>query len=209
MAMLSAMATLVMFIRIPVMPAAPFITYDPKDVLVVMGGFMFGPLAAFTIAGISAAVEMVTVAETGMWGFLMNIVSSSAFAVPAALVYKFRRTLPGAIIGLVIGVVLVVPVMLLMNYLVVPLFMPFVTREAVVPMLTTVFLPFNAIKYSLNAALALLLYKPIVHALVAAGLLRLPEGKGTLNRAVLLTAGIVVLGLITAIIILWLTQGDA
>jgi len=205
LAMMAAMACLsVFFIRVPVMPGAPFLTYDPKDVIIVIGGFMYGPLAAFTLAVITALVEMVTVSETGFWGMLMNVVSSSAFAVPAAAIYKFRRTLPGAVIALVVGVSLVVPVMLLMNYLIVPIFMPFVERADVVGMLIPIFLPFNAIKYALNASVVFIVYKPIVTALMASGLYRpLSEGKpGRIHVGVMLTAAAILAGLLLVIVFL-------
>jgi riboflavin transporter FmnP len=216
MGMMAAMACLVMLVRIPVMPAAPFLTYDPKDVIVVIGGFMFGPLAAVTLAAVSALVEMVTVSETGWWGFLMNFISSTAFAVPAALVYKFRRTLAGAVVGLAVGLVTVVPVMLLMNLLVVPLFMLvgpphdrfLVPRADVAAMLLPVFLPFNAIKYSLNGAVALIVYKPVVNALAAAGLFRPPAegGKKSASMAVLVGVGLLILGLAATILIIQVTR---
>jgi riboflavin transporter FmnP len=208
LAMMAAMASLVMFIRVPVaLPPTNFLTYDPKDVIIVMSGFMFGPVAAFILAGITALVEMVTVSETGPWGMLMNWVSSAAFAVPAAFVYKIRRTLPGAVIGLAAGVFVVVPVMLLWNYLVVPLYMGW-PRAMVAELLVPVFLPFNAIKYSLNAAIALIVYKPVVTALTSAGLFRLPsEGKkGKVHLSVLITAIVLAVGLALLIVFLNLRE---
>jgi len=203
---MAAMACLLMLVvRVPVMPLAPFLTYDPKDVIVVIGGFMFGPWAAVTIAVISAFVEMFF-SETWLWGFVMNVTSSLAFAVPAALIYKFRRTLGGAIAGLAVGVAVVVPVMLAMNVLVVPLFMPFVERADVIGMLAGVFLPFNAIKYGLNAAFALVVYKPIIRALRAAGLLQVDENSPAQSHfVVMLVASLVIVGLAITIIIMQVT----
>jgi len=54
--------------------------------------------------------------------------------------------------------------MLLWNWLITPLYMK-VPRETVVAMLLPVFLPFNLVKGGMNAALAMLLYKPVVTAL--------------------------------------------
>jgi riboflavin transporter FmnP len=54
--------------------------------------------------------------------------------------------------------------MILWNYLITPMYMG-VPREAVVEMLVPVFLPFNLIKGGANAALTLLLYKPVIYAL--------------------------------------------
>ena len=57
-AMLCAIAYLVMVIgRIPVVL---FLKYDPKDVIITMGGFMFGPIASLAISVIVSLVEMFT-----------------------------------------------------------------------------------------------------------------------------------------------------
>jgi riboflavin transporter FmnP len=60
-----------------------------------------------------------------------------------------------------------VPVMLLWNYFIAPIYMGY-PREAVVELLIPVFLPFNLIKGGLNAAVTLLLYKPVLTAWRAA-----------------------------------------
>lgn len=55
-------------------------------------------------------------------------------------------------------------VMMLWNYLVAPLYMG-IPREEVVKLLLPAFLPFNLIKGGLNAAITMLLYKPVVSVL--------------------------------------------
>ena len=66
LAMLAAMAYIVMaFIRIPIMPAAPFLEYDPKDIFFVIAGFLFGPLESFVIIVLVCLIEMVTVSTSG------------------------------------------------------------------------------------------------------------------------------------------------
>jgi len=192
LAMMAAMAILVTFISIPVMPPpATFLRYDPKDVIIIIGGFMFGPFAVVMLAAVTALVEMVTISESGIWGFLMNFLSSSAFAMPAAFIYKKYRTLMGAVVGLLVGIAGVIPVMLLWNYIMVPIYtgMP---REVVATWLVPIFLPFNAIKYGLNAAIAMLVYKPIVVALTAAGLYRVKSENKEPTRLYL---GVVVIAL--------------
>ena len=76
--------------------------------------------------------------------------------------------------------------MLLWNYIITPAYMG-VPREAVVRMLPTVFLPFNAFKGGLNAALTLLLYKPLMRALRLAHLV--PESDTVKKGASLWNAG--------------------
>ena len=97
----------------------------------------------------------------------------------------------GAVIGLTAGVVVMAVVMVLWNFLITPIYMTNVTREQIIPMLPTVFLPFNLVKGGLNMAAALLLYKPVVGALRSAKLVPESEsqqGKGKLNVGVLLFA---------------------
>ena len=113
LAILSAIAYVVMvLIKIPVVL---FLSYEPKDVIIAIGGFLYGPLSAMFMSIVVAFVEMVTVSTTCFYGAIMNILSSCTFACTAAFVYKKWRTLPGAAAGLAGGIVITVPVMLLWN----------------------------------------------------------------------------------------------
>ena len=176
LAMLSALAFVAVVVcRIPVVL---FLKYEPKDVIITLGGFLYGPLAAVAISVVTALVEFFTISDTGIWGFFMNVLSSCAFAVVASVIYHRRRTLLGAAIALLAGVVATTSVMLLWNYLVTPIYMG-VPRGEVVKLLIPAFLPFNLLKGTLNAGLLMLLYQPVVTALRRA---RLVEQTGTPKR---------------------------
>lgn len=182
LAMLSAIAYVVMaFGRVPIIPAVEFLKYDPKDIIIAIGGFIFGPLSAFLISVVVSLVEMVTVSETGVIGFLMNVISTCAFACTAAFIYKHKRSLSGAIIGLIAGSLAMTSMMLLWNYIITPVYMK-VQREIVASMLAPVFLPFNLLKSGLNAAFAMLLYKPVVTVLRKSNLVPEPEPDGEKPR---------------------------
>ena len=171
LAMLAAMAYIVMaFIRIPIMPAAPFLEYDPKDIFFVIAGFLFGPLESFVIIVLVCLIEMVTVSTSGPIGLLMNVIASVCFVIPAALIYKKKKTLPFAVIGLAAGVLCMTGSMVLWNWLISPLYMG-VPQEVIVPMLPTVFAPFNLIKAGINMGLTLMIYKPISTILRKSGIL--------------------------------------
>ena len=167
MAMLCALAFLaVTLIRIPVVA---FLKYEPKDVLLVIGGFLFGPVYGGLMCFAVSLVEMVTISDTGFIGFVMNLLSSGLFVCTAAGFYCRRRTLKNALLGLAVGVLAMTAGMLLWNYLITPLYMN-VPRATIAGMLWTVFLPFNLLKGSLNGALAIALYKSVAGALRAAHL---------------------------------------
>ena len=145
-------------------PLVLFLKYDPKDIIIAISDLIFGPLTSFSVALIVSLVEMFTISENGILGFLMNVISSCSFACTAAIIYNKKRKISGAIVGLFCGWGCMVLVMLLWNYLITPIYMGY-SRAAVVELLIPAFLPFNLIKGGLNAAITMILYKPIVTAL--------------------------------------------
>lgn len=206
-AMFTALAYVVMLVgRFPI-SVLPFLKTDPKDAVIVIAGFIFGPVSAVIISVISSFVEMLTASESGIFGFIMNVLATCAFACPAAAIYKKRHTMSGAVAGLAIGVVLMTATMLLWNYLITPLYMD-TTRADVAAMLVPIFLPFNLLKGGINAGLTLLVYKPVVSALRRARLLdKTSSGSAPAKKR---TAGMALLGvalLATCILIVLVLKG--
>ena len=167
LAMLAAIAyVIVSVVRIPMVV---FLKYEPKDVVITIGGFLYGPGAAFLVSVVVSFLEMITVSDTGWIGFVMNVLSTCAFACTASWFYKKRHSLSGAVLGLTAGICLMVAVMLGWNYILTPLYMN-QSRADVAAMLLPIFLPFNLIKGGLNAGITALLYRPLVQGLRRAGL---------------------------------------
>lgn len=175
LAMLAAFAyVIVNLIRIPMV--VPFLKYEPKDVVITIGGFLYGPVSALLVSIVVSFIEMLTISDTGWIGMVMNILSTCSFACIAAWVYKKKHSLSGAVAGLALGVVLMVAVMLGWNYILTPLYMN-QSRADVAAMLVPYFLPFNLIKGGLNAGITALLYRPLVQGLRRAGLF--PKSSGS------------------------------
>lgn len=157
-ALFAALAYGVTFVfRLPI----SFLTFDAKDAIITVAGFIYGPLASVAIAWIAALLEFITISSTGLYGFLMNGISSACFAGVAALLYKLMRTARGAVLSLVASVVAMTGVMLLMNLWITPFYMG-VSVADVKALIPTLLLPFNLAKGCLNAALCILLYKPVI-----------------------------------------------
>ena len=109
--MLAAISYVVMvFGRIPMVL---FLKYDPKDVIITIGGFIYGPMTSAIISLCVSFIEMFTVSDTGFYGLIMNIISTCSFACIASFVYKKKRTLAGALTGLGAATVFMTLVMLL------------------------------------------------------------------------------------------------
>ena len=171
-----------------------FLQMDLKDTVICIGGFVFGPLAAAIISIVVAVVEMFTYSDTGIIGCIMNVLATVSFCCTASFVYKKIHTKKGAILGLALGVVALVAVMLLWNYLITPLYMPGFTRADIAAMLPTIFLPFNLAKGGLNMAVILLLYKPVVTALRRARLV--PESQSILPSGGKVNVGFLLFSLV-------------
>ncbi len=150
---------------------ADFLTFDLKDAVITIAGLLMGPVTALSIALLVPLLEsVVTGFDTGIYGLIMNTASSLTFAFSASMVYQYRKRLSGAIIGLACSVVALLAVMMAMNLLVTPIYQG-VPRQAVLDMIPVLLLPFNFVKAMANAALVLVLYKPVSRAVSATRLL--------------------------------------
>ena len=150
---------------------AGFLTFDAKDTLVTIAGLILGPIYAIVISFIVSLIEIIFLPETGFWGFLMNFLSTAAFSAVCALIYKYKKNIKGAIVGLVAAIFAMTAFMLLFNLFIVPIYTPNFTTAAVAEMVPTLFLPFNLTKATLNAAIVLILSKPASTAMKAARVL--------------------------------------
>ncbi len=162
-AVFAALAYVIHFIHIPV----AFLNLDFKDVIMAIAGMYFGPVTGILLALLVPLLELPS-SETGIYGLIMNALSSGTFIIVASMIYKFRRRLSGAIIALSVAAFSTVAVMMVANLYITPYYMG-VTQEDVVSLIPSLLLPFNAVKSVLNAALTLCLYKPITTVLKKSG----------------------------------------
>lgn len=201
-AMLAAFAYVsTLLIRIPVVL---FLKYDPKDIIITLGGLIYGPATSLIVAIIVALAEMITISDTGIIGMIMNILSSCAFACTASLIYRHKKTIGNAICGLICGCIVTTAVMILWNYLITPVYMN-VDRNVVVQLLVPYILPYNLLKTSLNAVIVFLLYKPVVKTLRYIGFASQSEEKNHKNNSFYAIIGIILLA--TIILLMLVLKG--
>ena len=156
-----------------------FLSFDAKDAVITLAAFIYGPFSGVLIAAVAALVEFLTFSTTGLYGLLMNFVSSATFVLVSSLVYARKKTFNFAIVGIYAGVICVTAVMLVLNIFVTPHYMG-TTMEAVIALLPTILLPFNFVKALFNGGAVLLLYKPLVRAMRRARLT--PPSKSAASR---------------------------
>ncbi len=162
LAMLAALAiVLVAFIHFPLLPAAPFLEYDPADVPILIGTFLYGPWAGLGLTAVVCIIQGVTVsAASGPIGIVMHLLASGSCAVVAGLIYRRSHTRKGAALALLAVVAVRTVVMCGCNLVFTPLFLGSSVGE-VVAMLIPAIIPFNLLYAALNSAVTFVVYKPI------------------------------------------------
>lgn len=203
-AMLAGLAYLCMFIfKFRVM----FLTFDLKDAVLAIIAFLYGPAYGVVSAALVAVLEFATVSDTGVYGLIMNALSSAAFVAVLGTFYKYRRTLLGAVLGSVAAVFAMTAVMLIANIFITPYYMG-APRTEVIAMIPTLLLPFNLIKGIVNAALTMVIYKPITSALKRTGLTYSSAGKTDLKKFVPLAICAIIILIIAILVITLVLNGE-
>lgn len=203
-AVLCALAFLCMFVfRIKV----GFLTFDAKDAIISIISLLYGPVLGVASALIVALLEFISVSDTGVYGLIMNFISSGTFALVCGLIYKYRRSFSGAIVSVVLAAVSVTAIMMAANLLITPYYMG-VSQSQVAGMIPTLLLPFNLVKSVLNAAITMAIYKPFTLALRKTGLLPKAEQQTYRFGGKTLVLTLVALAVIVAAVLIMLLQMD-
>ena len=162
LAMLAALAiVLVALIHFPLVPAAPFLEYDPADIPIFIGTFLFGPAAGLALTAVVCVIQGVTVsAASGPIGIIMHFLATGTFVLLEGNLYRAHRTRKAALLGLAAGTLAMTAVMCVCNLVFTPLFMGSPVGE-VVKLLLPAIIPFNLAKAAINSVITYLVYKPI------------------------------------------------
>lgn len=166
MAMLSAISIVfITLVRFPIFPAAPFLEYDPADIPILIGTFLYGPIAGFILTVIVSVIQGATVsAGSGIIGIIMHIVATGSCTLIAGTIYFRNKTRKSAVIALTVGAITMTIAMVLLNLVLTPLFMG-APLEAVLAMMVPIIIPFNLVKSGMNCFITFFLYKSISHVI--------------------------------------------
>lgn len=158
MALMCAIGTLLSFIEFPLLPGVTWLKFDASNMPAMVAGFAYGPAGGVAVGIVTAIIHGLLMAD--FTGALMNILVVTCFVLPAALIYKKKRTYKFAIIGLVFSIIAGVIGSIIGNLLLTPswLGVPF---DAVVALIIPVLIPFNLLKGLLNSVITLIVYKSI------------------------------------------------
>lgn len=177
--MLSAIAVVLMLFEIPLPFAPSFYEIDFSEVPVMIGCFVMGPAAGAVIELIKILLNLIINGTiTAGVGEAANFVIGCCMCVPAGLIYKYRRTRNGALLGMIVGTLVMTIVGCFINaYIMLPTYaaafqMPIDSLVAmgtainanITDLFTFVVLavaPFNLLKGGLVSLIVYLIYKKI------------------------------------------------
>lgn len=83
---------LMLAVRIP-FPPAPFLEYDPADIPILIGTFLFGPIWGFGLTVVVSVLQGMTVSAGSGWiGIVMHVAATGCFALWQALYTESTTT---------------------------------------------------------------------------------------------------------------------
>ena len=179
-AMLAAVAVVLQYLEIPIpMLMPPFIKFDLSDLPALIGSFAYGPLTGVLIELVKNLIHC-AVSKSATVGELSNFLLGAVFTATAGLIYKHHKTKKTALIGGIVGAVIMGLFSIPSNYWVVyPFYYNFMPEDvvlsayqAILPKVSSIMqcllifnLPFTIVKGVACALIAMPIYKPLTRIL--------------------------------------------
>ena len=179
-AMLSTVACLLMFIEFPVPALIPaFVKLDISDLPELLAAFSLGPLYGVLVTFLKNLLFVVLHGTSSAYvGELFNFIMGAVFSFSAGFLYQRNKSRKGALLGAVVGALLMTALSVPLNYFVVypayvvcyklPLDAIVGMYQAIRPStdgllecLLVFNMPFTFFKGVLDVALCFLIYKPL------------------------------------------------
>lgn len=162
-ALLGAIAAILMFIEIPIIPAFDWLKLDFSELPVLMGAFAFGPVVGVVIEAIKIVVKVIytAIGTGGYVGLIANFIIGISFVCPAAFIYHRKKSKKSAIIGMVVGTLFMEVFAILANiFILLPIYMPMDSAATLNYVLYGI-LPLNSIKAISVSILTYIIYKKV------------------------------------------------
>ncbi|MBD7912960.1 ECF transporter S component [Clostridium cibarium] len=161
--LLSAIAVILMYIEVPILPAFGWLKMDISELPVLMGAFAFGPIAGIVIEGIKILLFLLLRGtQTGGVGEVANFIIGISFILPATIIYNRRKSKKNAVIGMIVGALFMEVFAIVANvYFLLPAYGMAMEPSQLMNYVTAGLLPFNGIKAVLVSVITFLVYKRV------------------------------------------------
>ena len=145
---------LAFFIKIPVVPAAPFLKFDISDIPIFIATLILGPHSGLSILFCVCTLRSILFSSAGMIGFIIRMTSAINVICLGYLYKQSRYSVMKSIIVVFISVVLCLIVKVPLNYIFWVYFWN-IPSSSLEHLMFSVIVPFNIVKVILNSVLAI------------------------------------------------------
>jgi riboflavin transporter FmnP len=174
--MLSALATILMFLsfNVPLMPS--FIKLDFSELPALIAAYALGPVGGLAVCFVKNVINFILGSQTGGVGELANFIIGALFVIPAGFIFKKWPSRAGALVGGLIGAAVMAVLSVFTNYYIVyPVYTAFMPMDSILgmyrafnPNVRTLWdallwfnMPFTFIKGLISVGMCFAVFKPI------------------------------------------------
>lgn len=180
-AILSAMASVLMYYEVPLPFMPPFLKFDFSEIPVLVGSFALGPVWGVVIELLKNLIHLPMTQTAGI-GEMSNFITGSIFVLTAGFIYNKRPTKPGLVLSSAVATIVLALVGIPLNaFVTLPLYgsvLGFSTEaivgmsQAVNPLITSKwslilwgFVPFNLFKGIIVSIITFMVSLPLAKPL--------------------------------------------
>ena len=151
-AMLSAVAFVLMFLEFSIPVLIPsFVKMDVSELPALLAAFGLGPVYGVVVCLVKNLFHLL-VTTTGGAGELGNFLLGACFVFPAGLIYRFHKSRKTAIVGSLVGAVIMAALSVPLNYYITyPVYANFMPIDAIIAM-------YQELRPSVNGLLECLIF---------------------------------------------------
>lgn len=162
-ALLVSISVMLMYFDFPILPSFPWLKMDLSEVPALMGGFAYGPIVGGIIVVLKVLLRFfIKGTETGFVGEFANVVIGLSLVMPAAWFYGRNKSKKSAILGMILGALVMVIGAIAANiYVFLPLFGMNLEGPALMQYIALGIVPFNSIKALIVSVATYVLYKRV------------------------------------------------
>ena len=176
MGIMSAIGFILMVLEFPlpfIIP--PFIKFDFSELPAIITAFALGPVQGIVVCLVKNLLHLFITSTAGV-GELSNFILGAIFVGSAGVIYKYKKTRTGALVGSLLGAVLMAVISIATNYFITyPFYTNFMPMEGIIGAYQAILpaadsllkclvifnLPFNFVKGIIDAVICFVVYKKL------------------------------------------------
>lgn len=176
MGIMSAIGFILMVLEFPlpfIIP--PFIKFDFSELPAIITAFALGPVQGIVVCLVKNLLHLFITSTAGV-GELSNFILGAIFVGSAGLIYKYKKNRTGALVGSLLGAVLMAVISIATNYFITyPFYTNFMPMEGIIGAYQAILpaadsllkclvifnLPFNFVKGIIDAVICFVVYKKL------------------------------------------------